>query len=222
MGTLSGCGKSSDSGSGLVGGVGGGSGTYGTASLGQCGSGPYSFSDPSCLTDFTTACIRAGGLIDGSRSQTCMFTVADTVTNQTGLLNPFDANAPFAGRGILVRSGDQITFYGSGTWGTTNANFESEKILGIFTVYWGTWSTPTCNKVNINGVSDGKVGYNDGLAAGLIGSVSGTSEVFFVGGTSLNNYLVRNSGVLHFGMNAPSELSGLCGGYTGTLKVTVR
>jgi hypothetical protein len=139
-----------------------------------------------------------------------MFTVADTVSNQTGILNPFDTSAPFAGRGIQVRSGDVLTFYGSGTWGTNNVNFESEKILGIFTVYWGTWSTPTCNKVNI------------GLAAGLIGSVSGTSEVFFVGGASLNNYLVRNSGVLHFGMNAPSDLSGLCGGYSGTLKVTVR
>lgn len=213
-GLMSACGKS-DSPNPPIGGV-GIPGNY-TGPIGQCGSGPYSFENSNCLTDFNTACTRVGGLVTSSR--TCMIAVNNTVTSTSGILSPGDTSGPLAGAGILVRAGDLLTFSGIGTWGTAKVNYSSTQILKIFNFYWGSWSTVDCNKVNLNGIGDGKAGTNEGLPAGLIGAISSSNEAFMVG-ANLNNYSVHSTGVLHIGMNAPQSLEGLCGSYSGHLYVT--
>lgn len=215
---FSGCGKTDSSAPlpGVNNGIPGGSSGVPTA---QCGTGRFSFTDANCLTDFSSACSRVGGLVTGT--QTCKIQVADTVSAFSGVLNPDNPSGSLAGHGLLVRQGDLLTFYGTGNWGSQSGGNSSVDILGIFKIYWGTWSTFSCSKVDIDGKSDSKVGSYQGLPAGLIGAVDGTAESFFIG-SRLSNYQVRNAGTLHVGMNAPADLTDLCGGYSGTLYVTVR
>lgn|GEM_PF-3636677 len=219
MASFAGCGRTSDSSAplpGVANGIPGGLSGIPTA---QCGSGRFSFSDANCLTDFSSACLRVGGVVTGT--QTCKIQVADTVSTFSGVLNPDSPSGPQAGRGLLVRQGDLLTFYGTGNWGTQNTGYSSIDILNIFKIYWGTWSTFSCSKVDIDGRNDSKVGNYQGLPAGLIGAIDGAAESFFIG-SRLSNYQVRNAGTLHVGMNAPVDLLDLCGGYSGTLYVTVR
>ncbi len=212
-----GCGKTSDSTLPPTAGITGGyvTGPFPVGTGGQCGSGPYSFSDPNCLTDFTSACTRVGGVVYANSLNTCAIPVGPvSVTSQTGILNPGDTSGPYSGRGLLVRAGDLISFYGSGSWGT--ADVSTGSFLKIFNY---SWSSYDCNKVNAKGESDGgSTGTNQGLPMGLIGAVSGSSEAFQIG-SYLSSYQIHNAGYLHIGMNAPANLAGICGSFSGTLYV---
>jgi hypothetical protein len=164
--------------------------------------------------DFVSACNRAGGI---ASQKTCAFPVNALVTSTSGVLNPSNPSGPLAGTGIVVRPGDLLAFTGTGKWGT----IETSQGSFFFDLFNYSWTSYDCDKVDLNGYADGKLGKNESVAAGLIGAVAGTSEVFVVGKV-LSIYEIKNAGVLHVGVNAPTGMAGLCGGYSGTMYVTVK
>ena len=186
---------------------------------GGCGSGPYSFTNSSCLTDFMTACEAVGTVYSSlPQRQICRIPVGPVAINsQNGILNPSDSTGPLTEVKLVVRSGDIISFQGTGSWGTANSSTGSF-LFGLFNY---SWSSFNCNKVDINGNGENGVASNQGYPMGLIGEVSGTSEVVNIG-SHLSQYTVQNAGTMSLGMNAPSGLSGLCGGFSGVISITVQ
>lgn len=200
--TAVGCGKASDP--GPVG--------YVPGSVLSCAAGQFGFNNGSCVPDFNQACWQAGGIVSGSR--TCDIPVASYVNSYSGILPADNIAASNVTGGLMIRQGDVISFYnGMGSWGSSSSS-SSSYLGGLITVFSTSYN---CKQVSLTGVGSSSTGTHGGLPAGLI-ATDGV-ETFFVG-ASLASKTINHTGLLRMGMNVPANLPGICGSWSGILRIT--
>ena len=152
------------------------------------------------------ACAQMGGIF---ATNTCRMNIS---WNGAPVITETIPAAYALSTGLPVKPGDKVMVSMSGSWGANSTSSKSY-LGGLFNIY--TYSS-NCSDVNLSGASSGgTVAYNGSQPVGLMGS-DGT-QAFFLGASG--SATINNYGTLRLGFNIPYTVSGVCGGFNGTVTV---